>query len=149
MITPNQEYQSWQQHNYAHDEDTGSFGIDVEQDGITEAARVSQRNAVSAGTKLKLTIKGQSYLQVGDVIQFNILSVENKDLVSEGRQDPHYSGRYIIENMRHRVTTREYLQVIECAKDSVVTPYSTSKEDSFDGHKLPREVQRQKRHQRV
>jgi hypothetical protein len=123
---------------YAYDEDTGNFGIDVEQDGITEAARVSQRNAVSAGTKLKLTIKGQSYLQVGDVIQFNILSVENKTN-SEGKQDPHFSGRYIIENMRHRVTTREYLQVIECAKDSVVTPYSTSKEDSFDGHKLPRE----------
>jgi len=123
---------------YAHGEDTGAFGIDVEQDGITEAARVSQRNAVVAGTKLKLTIKGQSYLQVGDVIQFNILSVENK-VNSEGKQDPHFSGRYIIENMRHRVTTREYLQVIECAKDSVVTPYSTSKEDSFDGHKLPRE----------
>ena len=123
---------------YAHDEDTGAFGIDVEQDGITEAARVSQANVVSAGTKLKMTIKGQSYLQVGDVIQFNILSVENK-VNSEGRKDPHYSGRYIIENMRHRVTTREYLQVIECAKDSVVTPFSTSKSDSFEGHKLPRE----------
>jgi hypothetical protein len=123
---------------FAHGEDTGAFGIDVEQDGITEAARVSQRNAVVAGTKLKLTIKGQSYLQVGDVIQFNILSVENK-VNSEGKQDPHFSGRYIIENMRHRVTTREYLQVIECAKDSVVTPYSTGKQDSFEGHKLPRE----------
>ena len=123
---------------YAHDEDTGAFGIDVEQDGITEAARVSQANVVSAGTKLKMTIKGQSYLQVGDVIQFNILSVENK-VNSEGRKDPHYSGRYIIENMRHRVTTREYLQIIECAKDSVVTPFSTSKGVSFDGHKLPRE----------
>ena len=123
---------------YAHGEDTGAFGIDVEQDGITEAARVSQANVVSAGTKLKMTIKGQSYLQVGDVIQFNILSVENK-VNSEGRKDPHYSGRYIIENMRHRVTTREYLQIIECAKDSVVTPFSTSKGVSFDGHKLPRE----------
>ena len=127
---------------FAHGEDTGVFGIDVEQDGITEAARVSQRNAVAAGTKLKLTIKGQSYLQVGDVIQFNILAVESPDMRPAGvdrRQDPHFSGRYIIENMRHRVTTREYLQVIECAKDSVVTPYSTSKEDSFDGHRLPRE----------
>ena len=127
---------------FAHGEDTGAFGIDVEQDGITEAARVSQRNAVVAGTKLKLTIKGQSYLQVGDVIQFNILAVESPDMRPSGvdrRQDPHYSGRYIIENMRHRVTTREYLQVIECAKDSVVTPYSTGKQDSFEGHKLPRE----------
>ena len=123
---------------YAHNEDTGAFGIDVGQDGITEAARVSQKNAVAAGTKLKMTIKGQSYLQVGDVIQFNILSVENK-VNSEGKHDPHYSGRYIIEQMRHRVTTRDYIQIIECAKDSVVTPYSSSKNDTFEGHKLPRE----------
>ena len=123
---------------YAHNEDTGAFGIDVGQDGITEAARISQSNAVTAGTKLKMTIKGQSYLQVGDVIQFNILSVENK-VNSEGKHDPHYSGRYIIEQMRHRVTTRDYIQIIECAKDSVVTPYSSSKNDTFEGHKLPRE----------
>jgi len=121
---------------YAHDEDTGAFGIDVEQDGITEAARVSQRNSISAGTKLKLTIKGQSYLQVGDVIQFNILSVENK-VQSEGKLDPHYSGRYIIEKMRHRVTTNEYIQVIECAKDSVVNAYSKYTRKTFEGHKLP------------
>ena len=123
---------------YAHNEDTGAFGIDVGQDGITEAARVSQKNSVLAGTKLKMTIKGQSNLQVGDVIQFNILSVENrKD--SEGKQDPHYSGRYIIENMRHRVTNNEYIQVIECAKDSVVTPFSKYKRDTFEGDRLPRE----------
>jgi len=121
---------------YAHDEDTGAFGIDVEQDGITEAARVSQANVVSAGTKLKMTIKGQSYLQVGDVIQFNILSVENK-VQSEGKLDPHYSGRYIIEKMRHRVTTNEYIQVIECAKDSVVNAYSKYTRKTFEGHKLP------------
>jgi len=123
---------------YTHDEETGAFGIDVGQDGITEAARISQKNSVSAGTKLKMTIKGQSYLQVGDVIQFNIQSVENKK-DSEGKFDPHYSGRYIIESMRHRVTTREYIQVVECAKDSVATSYSTRKLDTFDGHKLPRE----------
>ena len=123
---------------YAHDEDTGAFGIDVEQDGITEAARVSQANVVSAGTKLKMTIKGQSYLQVGDVIQFNILSLENK-IDSFGKLDPHYSGRYIIEKMRHRVTTGEYIQVLECVKDSVVTAFSNFKSDSFEGHRLPYE----------
>ena len=123
---------------YAHNEDTGAFGIDVEQDGITEAARVSQKNSVVAGTKLKMTIKGQSNLQVGDAIRFNILSVENKQ-DSEGKQDPHYSGRYIIENMRHRVTNNEYIQVIECAKDSVVTPFSKYKRDTFEGDRLPRE----------
>ena len=123
---------------FAHGEDTGAFGIDVGQDGITEAARVSQKNAVAAGTKLKMTIKGQSYLQVGDVIQFNILSLENK-IDSFGKLDPHYSGRYIIEKMRHRVTTGEYIQVLECVKDSVVTAFSNFKSDSFEGHRLPYE----------
>ena len=33
---------------YAHNEDTGAFGIDVGQDGITEAARVSQLATVSS-----------------------------------------------------------------------------------------------------
>ena len=47
----------------SHGEDTGAFGIDVEQDGITEGARISQRNQVVAGTRLELTIKGQSYFK--------------------------------------------------------------------------------------
>ena len=68
MIILNQEYQYNQQHRFAHGEDTGSFGIDVEQDGITEAARLSQTNQVLAGTRLQMTIKGQSYLEVGDVV---------------------------------------------------------------------------------
>jgi hypothetical protein len=123
---------------YSHDEATGAFGIDVEQDGITEGARVSQANSFVAGTKLKMTIKGQSYLQVGDVIRFNMLSVENKEQ-SRGKLDPHFSGRYIIESMRHRVTNNEYIQVIECAKDSVVNSYSKYKRDTFPGSRLPYE----------
>ncbi len=123
---------------YAHGEDTGAFGIDVEQDGITEAARVSQLATVSSGTNLKLTVKGQSYLEPGDVIDFNILSVENK-VNSDGRLDPQYAGRYIITKIRHRVTNDEYIQVLECVKDSVFTAYSSDGESSYQGHKLPRE----------
>jgi len=123
---------------YTHDEETGAFGIDVEQDGITEAARISQKNSVSVGTNLKLTVKGQSYLQPGDVIKFNILSVENK-VNSEGKLDPQYAGRYIITKIRHRVTNDEYIQVLECSKDSVFTAYSSDGESSYQAHKLPRE----------
>ena len=123
---------------FSHDEETGAFGIDVEQDGITEAARISQRAAVEAGTRLKLTIKGQSYLEAGDLIKFNILSVENK-VISEGALDPQYAGRYIISKIRHRVTNDEYIQVLECVKDSVFNAYSSDGEESFQGDKLPRE----------
>ena len=119
---------------YAYDEKTGAFGIDVEQDGITEAARVSQLATVSSGTNLKMTVKGQSYLEPGDVIDFNILSVENK-INSDGRLDPQYAGRYVITKMRHRITNDEYIQVLECAKDSVFTEYSSDKESSYQGHK--------------
>ena len=123
---------------YTHGEKTGAFGIDVEQDGITEASIISQRAAVEAGTRLKLTVKGQSYLEPGDLIQFNILSVENK-VISEGAVDPHFSGRYIISKIRHRVTNDEYIQVLECVKDSVFNAYTSDGESSYQGHKLPRE----------
>ena len=123
---------------YTHGEKTGAFGIDVEQDGITEASIISQRAAVEAGTRLKLTVKGQSYLEPGDLIQFNILSVENK-VISEGALDPHFSGRYVISKIRHRVTNDEYIQVLECVKDSVFNAYTSDGESSYQGHKLPRE----------
>ena len=103
---------------FAHGEDTGAFGIGVELDGKTTAAGVSQANQVVGGTLLEMTIKGQSYLEVGDVIQFNLQSVENRNNTA-GTFDPQYSGRYIITKIRHRVTDTDYVNVLECAKDSV------------------------------
>ena len=103
---------------YTHNEKTGAFGIDVEQDGITTASGVSQKNQVLGGTRLEMTIKGQSYLEAGDVVQFNLQTVENK-FSSAGSFDPQYSGRYVITKIRHRVTASEYINVIELTKDSV------------------------------
>jgi len=124
---------------FAHNEDTGAFGIDAEQDGITEAARISQRNAASSGTNLKLTVKGQSYLEPGDVIKFNILSVESKAGEIIEKLDPQYAGRYIISKIRHRVTNDIYIQVLECVKDSVFRPYHTDKEKYYQAKQLPYE----------
>ena len=123
---------------FSHNEDTGSYGIDVGQDGLTDAARISQRAAIETGTNLKLTVKGQSYLQPGDIIKFNILSVENK-IRSNGALDPQYAGRYIITKIRHRVTNDDYIQVLECAKDSVFKAYPTDEEISYQGRGLPKE----------
>ena len=119
---------------FVHNDDSGAFGTDVEQDGITEAARVSQHNQVIGGTILEMTIKGQSYLEVGDVVQFNLQTVENKK-TSNGKFDPQYSGRYIITKIRHRVTQEEYLNVLELAKDSVATAYPSRKVTRYPGNK--------------
>lgn len=123
---------------FAHDEDTGSYGIDVTSDGITDASRVSQQMQVASGTRLKLTIKGQSYLEAGDVIEFEYYAVERKQK-EELRPDPQYAGRYIISKIRHRVTNDEYVQVLECVKDSVHTKYKSYNGKTFTGKRLPRE----------
>ena len=74
-----------------------------------------------------MTVKGHSWLQAGDVIEFDVLSVENKKN-SGGRPDPRYSGRYIITKIRHKVSNSMYLQILECVKDGVKSTYgSTSK----------------------
>ena len=117
---------------FAHGEDTGAFGIEVEQDGKTEGLRESLVNQTIAGTKLVMTVKGQSSLQTGDVINFNLLSVENRTN-SAGAPDPQYSGRYIITKIRHRVTADDYKMILECSKDSVAKSYSRSYSDRFLG----------------
>ncbi len=119
---------------FAHNEDTGSFGTDVIQDGKIEAQREAQQFQVMAGTKLQLLVKGQSYLQVGDVIQFDLISVENR-LNSAGALDPQYSGRYIITKMRHQVQDQRYRQSLECIKDSVAQKFETYRLTSFPGKK--------------
>jgi hypothetical protein len=119
---------------FIHNEDTGAFGIDVEQDGITTAARLSQYNQVLGGTRIEMTIKGQSYLEVGDVVQFNLQTVENKKN-SQGKFDPQYSGRYVITKIRHRVTTTDYVNVIEIVKDSVAKSYRTNHSKTYPGKK--------------
>jgi hypothetical protein len=119
---------------FVHGEDTGAFGIDVAQDGITESKRLSQTNQVLGGTILEMTIKGQSYLEVGDVVQFNLQTVDTK-IRTAGSFDPQFSGRYIITKIRHRVTTTEYLNVIELAKDSVANAYPTKGLARYPGSK--------------
>ena len=119
---------------FTHGEDTGSYGIDVTQDGIIDGEQTSQRNQIMSGTRLQMTIKGQSNIEVGDVIQFDLVSVENK-VITRARLDPQYSGRYIITKIRHRVTDTDYLQVIECTKDSVAKAFSSHRLKSYPGKK--------------
>ena len=116
---------------FAHNEDTGSFGIDSAQDGIVEGQRLAQENQVHAGTKLELLVKGESALEAGDVIEFQIRSVDANN--TDGEVDPQYAGRYIITKIRHRVTKTDYVQVLECSKDSPFKAYAPSADKFFKG----------------
>ena len=63
-----------------------------------------------------MVVKGQSYLEAGDLIKFNLLAVDEKNV--NGEQDPQYSGKYIITKIRHQINSTKYTMAIEAAKDS-------------------------------
>ena len=106
---------------FLHNKKKGAkYGLDVFQDSSLKAQRVSQYNQVVHGTTLKLVVKGQSYLEPGDLIEFKIRPIDsdNTDLEEDNR----YSGQYVITKIRHQITSDIYTMVLECVKDSVVDP---------------------------
>jgi hypothetical protein len=110
---------------FLHNEETGAgYGLDVLQDGKQLGKRVAQQSQVIQGTALKLTVKGQSYLECGDLIEFKLRSVDEKN--TDGAQDPQYAGKYVITKIRHQINPEKYTMVLECAKDSVKSGFSTS-----------------------
>ena len=76
-------------------------------------------------------MKGESALEAGDVIEFQIRSVDANN--TDGEVDPQYAGRYIITKIRHRVTKTDYVQILECTKDSPFKAYAPSADKFFKG----------------
>ena len=109
---------------FLHDEDKGAgYGLDVAQDGVKFVQGESIKNSIIHGTTLHMVVKGQSYLEPGDVIEFKLISVDEKN--PDGKEDPQYSGRYFITKIRHQVNDVKYRNAIECVKDSTKTGFST------------------------
>ena len=110
---------------FLHNEDMGAvYGLDVLQDGPKLGQRVAQQAQVVQGTALKLVIKGQSYLEAGDLIEFKLRSVDEKN--PDGEDDPQYAGKYVITKIRHQISAEKYVMVLECAKDSVKSGFKRS-----------------------
>ena len=107
---------------FLHDKDVGKYGLEPLQDGLKTGQRVSQSNQVEHGTALILTVKGQSNLQAGDMIRFNLKDV-NSSNSKDSNDDPRFSGNYIITKIRHIVHLEDYKMILECAKDSIATSY--------------------------
>ena len=116
---------------FLHNEDKGAvYGLDVLQDGKQTGKRIAQQAQVIQGTALKLVVKGQSYLEAGDLIDFKLRSVDEKN--TDGVEDPQYAGKYVITKIRHQINAEKYIMVLECAKDSVKQGFSTN------DYKIPR-----------
>ena len=108
---------------FLHDEDKGAnYGLDVTQDGVKFVQGESIKNSIINGTTLHMVVKGQSYLEPGDVIEFKLVSVDEKN--PDGKEDPQYSGRYVISKIRHQVNATKYTCAMECVKDSTKTGFS-------------------------
>ena len=122
---------------FLHDEDKGAgYGLDVVQDGKKFIQGESIKNSILYGTTLHMVVKGQSYLEPGDIIEFKLISVDEKN--PDGEEDPQYSGRYVITKIRHQVNATKYTNAIECVKDSTKQGFSTGykkleKINSFSG----------------
>ena len=109
---------------FLHNEEKGAgYGIDVSQDGRKLAERESQLNQVTNGTVLTMVVKGQSYLEAGDLIKFNMLTVDEKNPTM---YDPQYSGKYVSTKIRQQVTSKQDKMALECAKDSVKYGFTQS-----------------------
>jgi len=109
---------------FLHDEDKGAgYGLDVTQDGVKFIQGESIKNSILYGTTLHMVVKGQSYLEPGDLIEFKLISVDEKN--PDGEEDPQYSGRYVITKIRHQVNATKYTNAIECVKDSTKQGFST------------------------
>ena len=108
---------------FLHDREVGTYGLEPLQDGEKTGEGVSQSNQVTLGTALKLTVKGQSYLQPGNLIRFHLRDVNADNTNNDNPEDPRFSGNYIITKIRHIVHLEDYRMILECAKDSVATAY--------------------------
>jgi len=110
---------------FVHDKEVGRYGLDVAADGKKTGQKISQYNQIAHGTSLLLTVKGQSQLQAGDLIRFNLADVNADNKNNTNPNDPRFSGQYVITKVRHKVTGDSYKMVLECAKDSVATGYQS------------------------
>jgi hypothetical protein len=128
---------------FLHDKDVGNYGLEPLQDGEKTGEGVSQSNQVTMGTALKLTVKGQSYLQPGNLIKFHLKDVNADNNNNDNPTDPRFSGNYIITKIRHIVHLDDYKMILECAKDSVATSGSSNNIDEFatNVHKTNRSLE--------
>jgi len=87
--------------------------------------------------KLKLTVAGNTYLSVGDLIFVRLPSLEPQEQASDRLFDEYLSGRWIVTHLRHIVNNQEHEMVIECAKDTFFKRLPESNDSLEKDYKEP------------
>ena len=126
---------------FLHNKEVGNYGLEPLQDSLKTGEQVSQGNQVMLGTALKLTVKGQSYLQPGNLIRFHLKDVNADNNSNDNPVDPYYSGNYVITKIRHIVHLEDYKMILECAKDSVATSYGSASQEIHTASKSSLEIE--------
>ena len=92
--------------------------------------RISQINQLNY-FKLKLVIPGDTYITIGDVIEFE-MPLHSTKVKGEKNINPFYSGRYLITAIRHKLNKESYEMVVEATKDCLSTSYPVAQNDSIE-----------------
>mgnify|MGYP001156854827 CR=1 FL=1 len=88
------------------------------QHNISQTMAMRNRN-------LNLLIPGNSTLEAGDIIRFDIPMMIPLGHDKKQEMNPYDSGRYLITRIKHVIVpaSGRYEQVLNCYKDAVQTPY--------------------------
>jgi hypothetical protein len=103
-------------HSTGHDQDNYPF---LPEQWIP--IRISQLQQLH-NIKMTLTIPGDSERTVGEVVEFNLPSPE-PPVDNQQVDDKYYRGRYLVQSVRHVITTEKYLTILEIIKDSTFEQY--------------------------
>jgi len=90
----------------------------------TTQKAISQRVLLSNGI-LELKVPGNSVLQAGDIISFDMPLMQPVGANKAIESSPYWAGRYLIYDMKHIVNRidDQYSIIIRCVKDTVPHPY--------------------------
>ena len=87
--------------------------------------RITQVNQLNY-FKLKLVIPGDTYITIGDIIEFNLPMVGSKD-PGNSNDNPFHTGRYLITAIRHKINIDNYEMIVEATRDCVSQSYPAAK----------------------
>ena len=113
--------------SYVYDrfENGKNYVIDSISDRHTTQKAISQRVLLSNGI-LELNVPGNSVLQAGDIITFDMPIMQPIGQNKTIQSSPYWAGRYLIYDMKHHINRLEdsYTMTIRCVKDNVDHPYT-------------------------
>ena len=71
---------------------------------------------------IKLKVHGNTAIRVGDIVTVNIPNVQAASIKKEEEYDKHYSGPFLIKQIRHDFSSVKHVMNISLVKDSLEEP---------------------------